>query len=63
MEFPAGEYPAERPIRGRPPGRPTMSAVGRRPGNADTRGEIVEAARRVFAAQGYDGSQPAGRRP
>ena len=33
-----------------------MSAVGRRPGNADTRGEIVEAARRVFGAQGYDGA-------
>src|SRR6516225_1489846 len=33
-----------------------MSAVGRRPGNADTRGEIVEAAKRVFAAKGYDGT-------
>src|SRR5215469_7545513 len=33
-----------------------MSAVGRRPGNADTRGEIVEAAKRVFAARGYDGT-------
>lgn len=33
-----------------------MSAVGRRPGNADTRGEIVEAAKRVFAAKGYDGA-------
>lgn len=33
-----------------------MSAVGRRPGKADTRGEIVEAARRVFAADGYDGA-------
>ncbi len=33
-----------------------MSAVGRRPGNADTRGEIVEAAKRVFAANGYDGT-------
>ncbi|HEY6472805.1 MAG TPA: TetR family transcriptional regulator [Acidimicrobiales bacterium] len=31
-----------------------MSAVGRRPGNADTRGEIIEAAKRVFAAKGYD---------
>jgi AcrR family transcriptional regulator len=31
-----------------------MSAVGRRPGNVDTRGDIIEAARRVFAAQGYD---------
>ena len=31
-------------------------AVGRRPGNADTRGEIVEAAKRVFAAKGYDGA-------
>ena len=33
-----------------------MSAVGRRPGNADTRGEIVEAAKRVFASKGYDGT-------
>jgi AcrR family transcriptional regulator len=33
-----------------------VSAVGRRPGKADTRGEIVEAAKRVFAAQGYDGT-------
>jgi AcrR family transcriptional regulator len=33
-----------------------MSAVGRRPGNADTRGEIVDAAKRVFAAKGYDGT-------
>ena len=33
-----------------------MSAVGRRPGNADTRGEIVEAAKRVFADKGYDGA-------
>jgi AcrR family transcriptional regulator len=29
---------------------------GRRPGNADTRGEIVEAAKHVFAAKGYDGA-------
>jgi AcrR family transcriptional regulator len=33
-----------------------MSAVGRRPGKADTRGEIVEAAKRVFATKGYDGT-------
>jgi AcrR family transcriptional regulator len=33
-----------------------MSAAGRRPGNVDTRGEIVEAAKRVFAAKGYDGA-------
>ena len=32
------------------------AAVGRRPGNADTRGDIVEAAKRVFAAKGYDGA-------
>src|SRR5580700_9284418 len=32
------------------------AAAGRRPGNADTRGEIVEAATRVFAAKGYDGT-------
>jgi AcrR family transcriptional regulator len=31
-----------------------VSPVGRRPGNADTRGEIVEAAKRVFAAKGYE---------
>jgi AcrR family transcriptional regulator len=30
--------------------------VGRRPGNVDTRGEIVDAARRVFAEKGYDGT-------
>jgi AcrR family transcriptional regulator len=33
-----------------------VSAAGRRPGNADTRGDIVEAAKRVFAAKGYDGT-------
>jgi AcrR family transcriptional regulator len=33
-----------------------VSAAGRRPGNADTRGEIVEAAKRVFAEKGYDGT-------
>jgi AcrR family transcriptional regulator len=33
-----------------------VSAVGRRPGNADTRGEIVEAAKRVFADKGYEGT-------
>jgi AcrR family transcriptional regulator len=33
-----------------------VSAVGRRPGNADTRGEIVDAARRTFAAKGYNGT-------
>jgi AcrR family transcriptional regulator len=30
------------------------AAAGRRPGNADTRGEIVDAAKRVFAEKGYD---------
>ena len=54
-EFPAGEYPADPPILGAGIRRP-LSAVGRRPGNADTRGEIVEAAKRVFAAKGYDGT-------
>ena len=34
----------------------TPRTVGRRPGNVDTRGEIVEAAKRVFAAKGYDGA-------
>lgn len=34
----------------------SAAAAGRRPGNADTRGEIVEAAQRVFAAKGYDGA-------
>ncbi len=33
-----------------------MSAAGRRPGNADTRGDIIEAAKRVFATKGYDGT-------
>jgi AcrR family transcriptional regulator len=32
------------------------AAAGRRLGNVDTRGEIVEAARRVFAAKGYNGA-------
>jgi AcrR family transcriptional regulator len=34
----------------------SAAAAGRRPGNVDTRGEIVEAAKRVFAAKGYDGA-------
>src|ERR1700722_10855382 len=34
----------------------SAAAVGRRPVNANTRGEIVEAAKRVFAAKGYDGT-------
>jgi AcrR family transcriptional regulator len=33
-----------------------VSPGGRRPGNADTKGEIVEAAKRVFAQKGYDGT-------
>ena len=33
-----------------------MSPVGRRPGNADTRSEIIEAAKQVFAEKGYDGT-------
>jgi AcrR family transcriptional regulator len=33
-----------------------MSAAGRRPGNVDTRGQIIDAAKRVFAAKGYDGA-------
>jgi len=33
-----------------------VSAVGRRPGKADTRGEIIEAAKRIFADKGYDGT-------
>jgi AcrR family transcriptional regulator len=32
------------------------AAAGRRPGNVDTKSEIVEAAKRVFAAKGYDGA-------
>jgi AcrR family transcriptional regulator len=31
-----------------------VSAVGRRPGKVDTKGDIIEAARRVFAEKGYD---------
>ncbi len=31
-------------------------AAGRRPGNVDTKGQIIEAAKRVFAAKGYDGA-------
>jgi AcrR family transcriptional regulator len=33
-----------------------MSAAGRRPGKVDTRSDIVEAAKRVFAVRGYDGT-------
>jgi len=33
-----------------------VNPVGRRPGHADTKSEIVEAAKRVFAAKGYDGA-------
>jgi AcrR family transcriptional regulator len=32
------------------------AAAGRRPGNVDTKSAIVEAAKRVFAAKGYDGA-------
>jgi AcrR family transcriptional regulator len=32
------------------------AAAGRRPGNVDTKGQIVQAAKRVFAAKGYDGA-------
>jgi AcrR family transcriptional regulator len=32
------------------------AGAGRRPGNVDTKSEIVEAAKRVFAAKGYDGA-------
>jgi AcrR family transcriptional regulator len=32
------------------------AAAGRRPGNVDTKSEIIEAAKRVFAAKGYDGA-------
>ncbi len=31
-----------------------MSPGGRRPGHADTKSEIIEAAKKVFAASGYD---------
>jgi AcrR family transcriptional regulator len=33
-----------------------VNPVGRRPGKADTRSEIIEAAKRVFAEKGYDGT-------
>jgi len=33
-----------------------VNPVGRRPGGADTRGEIIEAAARIFAEKGYDGA-------
>lgn len=33
-----------------------MTPVGRRPGKADTRREIIDAARQVFAEKGYDGA-------
>ena len=42
------------------PAGPHMSAAaaaaGRRPGNVDTKGQIIDAAKRVFAAKGYDGA-------
>jgi AcrR family transcriptional regulator len=34
----------------------SAAAAGRRPGNVDTKSEIVEAAKRVFATKGYDGA-------
>jgi AcrR family transcriptional regulator len=34
----------------------SAAAAGRRPGNVDTKAQIVEAAKRVFAAKGYDGA-------
>jgi AcrR family transcriptional regulator len=33
-----------------------MARVGRRPGSADTRGDILDAARATFAAEGYHGA-------
>src|SRR5580698_4830182 len=30
------------------------AAAGRRPGNVDTKSQIIEAAKRVFAAKGYE---------
>ncbi|HSK91822.1 MAG TPA: TetR family transcriptional regulator [Euzebyales bacterium] len=33
-----------------------MARTGRRPGETDTRGEILAAARRAFTANGYDGT-------
>jgi AcrR family transcriptional regulator len=33
-----------------------VNPVGRRPGKADTRSEIIDAAKRVFAEKGYDGT-------
>jgi AcrR family transcriptional regulator len=33
-----------------------MSPGGRRPGKVDTKAKIIEAAKRVFAAHGYDGA-------
>jgi len=37
-------------------GRPPVSALGRRPGHPETRAEILEAARALFAADGYEGT-------
>lgn len=41
---------------GQTPGPRRARGPGRRPGRADTRGEIVDAARAHFAAHGYDGT-------
>jgi AcrR family transcriptional regulator len=49
---PEGASPAPRPVRRR--GRPAGRRPGRRPGSADTRGEILAAARTTFAEKGYE---------
>ena len=42
------------------PAEPQRRGPGRRPGAADTRGEILAAARSEFAAKGYDASSVRG---
>ncbi|MFI6795210.1 TetR/AcrR family transcriptional regulator [Streptosporangium canum] len=46
----------ERPVSGRPAGEPESGRrrPGRRPGSADTRGQILAAARETFSEKGFD---------
>jgi AcrR family transcriptional regulator len=45
---------------GAPMTTPAKRGPGRRPGTADTRGEILDVARREFAEKGYDGASVRG---
>ena len=47
-------------VGGAPMSTPAKRGPGRRPGSADTRGEILDAARHEFAEKGYDGASVRG---